>query len=244
MGLCPGGHPIAAQMIRRRKDRPPLIAYFYELALAKPKRVPTLAQEEALDKAMAARQTCPRCRVQHDHRQYIDKPRHLPALPRRHAVRGCHLTRRTAPLLHSSAVRRGTSRLPPGTPGVTMLLPLDLLVGPERAARVITERVRDLATNDLIPEPLAYATVCTAVLACDPWTLAETGQTWIPRDNLDVTDAPADLLYVVRRHGGHALLEDEYGQRETLPLSVLDGYVLDHWEWARTDTPATPVEET
>jgi hypothetical protein len=30
--------------------------------LARPKRTPTLAQERALDHAMAARQTCPRCR--------------------------------------------------------------------------------------------------------------------------------------------------------------------------------------
>lgn len=68
MGLRPGGQPVAAQMIRHRKrrrygaERPPLVAYLYLIALAKPKRTATLAQEWALDRAMAARQTCPVCR--------------------------------------------------------------------------------------------------------------------------------------------------------------------------------------
>ncbi|MFG2351941.1 RRQRL motif-containing zinc-binding protein [Streptomyces phaeochromogenes] len=34
----------------------------FRVDLAKPKRVPTLAQERALDRAMAARQTCPKCK--------------------------------------------------------------------------------------------------------------------------------------------------------------------------------------
>lgn len=39
----------------------PTRGWLYDLAAAHPKRVPTLAQEAALDRAMAARQTCPRC---------------------------------------------------------------------------------------------------------------------------------------------------------------------------------------
>ncbi|WP_223279785.1 RRQRL motif-containing zinc-binding protein [Streptomyces sp. SDr-06] len=35
--------------------------------LARPKRTPTLAQEWALDRAMAARQTCPECSHRHDY---------------------------------------------------------------------------------------------------------------------------------------------------------------------------------
>ncbi|MER6466422.1 RRQRL motif-containing zinc-binding protein [Streptomyces sp. NPDC001228] len=35
--------------------------YLYDARLAVPARVPTLAQEWALDRAMAARQTCPQC---------------------------------------------------------------------------------------------------------------------------------------------------------------------------------------
>ncbi len=59
MGLCPGGHEPVAQMVWRTGKR---MAWLYSLELAKPKRVPTLAQEAALDKAMARRQTCPKCR--------------------------------------------------------------------------------------------------------------------------------------------------------------------------------------
>ncbi|WP_302185548.1 hypothetical protein [Streptomyces sp. AC555_RSS877] len=40
----------------------PTRAWLYSVELARPKRVPTLAQEEALDRAMAARSTCPTCR--------------------------------------------------------------------------------------------------------------------------------------------------------------------------------------
>jgi hypothetical protein len=38
------------------------MAWLYSIELAVPKRIPTLAQEAALDKAMARRQTCPKCR--------------------------------------------------------------------------------------------------------------------------------------------------------------------------------------
>ncbi|MER7841824.1 RRQRL motif-containing zinc-binding protein [Streptomyces sp. NPDC096040] len=44
----------------------PLRGYLYDVHQAVPKRVPTLAQEWALDRAMAARQTCPEC-----HRRYV-----------------------------------------------------------------------------------------------------------------------------------------------------------------------------
>jgi hypothetical protein len=56
MGLRPGGQEPVARIECRRGLR---WAWLYDIALAKPKRVPTLAQEMALDKAMAARQTCP-----------------------------------------------------------------------------------------------------------------------------------------------------------------------------------------
>jgi len=37
------------------------VAYLYRVDLAKPKRVPTAAQLAALEKAMLARRTCPKC---------------------------------------------------------------------------------------------------------------------------------------------------------------------------------------
>lgn len=63
MHLSPGGHEPVAQLTWHNGKRK---AWLYRVDLAKPKRTPTLAQERALDQAMAARQTCPKCR-----RRYI-----------------------------------------------------------------------------------------------------------------------------------------------------------------------------
>lgn len=59
LGLSPGGQEAIAALTWRSGLRK---AWFYRIELAVPKRVPTLAQERALDRAMAARQTCPECR--------------------------------------------------------------------------------------------------------------------------------------------------------------------------------------
>ncbi|MFJ4858642.1 RRQRL motif-containing zinc-binding protein [Streptomyces sp. NPDC088730] len=66
LGLSPGGHgPVAVLRCKGCSYRPdqacihPTRAWLYSVALARPKRTPTLAQEEALDRAMAARSTCP-----------------------------------------------------------------------------------------------------------------------------------------------------------------------------------------
>ncbi|MES5824868.1 RRQRL motif-containing zinc-binding protein [Streptomyces sp. RG80] len=59
LGLSPGGQKPLAGLTWRNGLRK---AWFYRIELAVPKRVPTLAQERALDRAMAARQTCPKCR--------------------------------------------------------------------------------------------------------------------------------------------------------------------------------------
>ncbi|MFF4771076.1 RRQRL motif-containing zinc-binding protein [Streptomyces sp. NPDC001255] len=68
-GLSPGGHePVAVLRCRGCAARPdlacthPTRAWLYDARLAREKRVSTLAQEWALDRAMAARQTCPQCR--------------------------------------------------------------------------------------------------------------------------------------------------------------------------------------
>ncbi|MGW5258601.1 RRQRL motif-containing zinc-binding protein [Streptomyces sp. NPDC004012] len=58
MGLSPGGHEPVARLIWHKGGR---WAWLYRVDLAEPKRKPTLAQELALDKAMAARQTYPLC---------------------------------------------------------------------------------------------------------------------------------------------------------------------------------------
>ncbi|MFJ3665664.1 RRQRL motif-containing zinc-binding protein [Streptomyces sp. NPDC090106] len=60
-GLRPGGQPVAAQVLRPRYRRGPLVAYLYRLDLAKPVRPMTPAKRAALAKANTARRTCPQC---------------------------------------------------------------------------------------------------------------------------------------------------------------------------------------
>ncbi|MBE1606417.1 RRQRL motif-containing zinc-binding protein [Actinopolymorpha pittospori] len=60
--LRPGGQPIAAQIMWMRHGQP-AVAYLYRIDAAKPKRIPTLAQLHAIEKALAARRTCPLCEV-------------------------------------------------------------------------------------------------------------------------------------------------------------------------------------
>ncbi|MFD8288047.1 RRQRL motif-containing zinc-binding protein [Streptomyces lavendulae] len=62
--LRPGGQdPVAVIECRGGKR----MAFLYEIAKAKPIRPMTLAKEVALDKAMAARQTCPKCTRRYYH---------------------------------------------------------------------------------------------------------------------------------------------------------------------------------
>lgn len=70
MNLSPGHNtgPVAILRCKLCATRPnwscrhPTRGYLLRIDLALPKRVPTLAQEWALDRAMAARSTCPECR--------------------------------------------------------------------------------------------------------------------------------------------------------------------------------------
>ncbi|MFC9115006.1 RRQRL motif-containing zinc-binding protein [Streptomyces sp. NPDC057092] len=62
-GLRPGGQPIAAQALRPRYRRGPLVAYLYRVDCAKPVRPMTPGKRSALAKAMLARRTCPSCRT-------------------------------------------------------------------------------------------------------------------------------------------------------------------------------------
>ncbi|MBX9364875.1 RRQRL motif-containing zinc-binding protein [Streptomyces sp. WAC04114] len=63
-GLRPGGQPIAAQVLRPRYRRGPLVAYLYRVDRAKPVRPMTPGKRAALAKAMRARRTCPVCRTE------------------------------------------------------------------------------------------------------------------------------------------------------------------------------------
>ncbi|WP_105973638.1 RRQRL motif-containing zinc-binding protein [Streptomyces geranii] len=69
MGLSPGSNRGTVAIVRCKwcSYRPwlscnhPTRGFLLRVDLAKPKRIPTLAQEWALDRAMAARQTCGEC---------------------------------------------------------------------------------------------------------------------------------------------------------------------------------------
>ncbi|MEU6263895.1 RRQRL motif-containing zinc-binding protein [Saccharopolyspora shandongensis] len=57
-GLCPGGQDIVAQIVWRQGRA---WAGLYRVDLARPKRIPTVAQRRALLAAMTARRRCVRC---------------------------------------------------------------------------------------------------------------------------------------------------------------------------------------
>jgi hypothetical protein len=60
LDLRPGGQDPAAQILwRHHKHR--RVAYLYREDLALPKRIATPAQRAAIDRALAARRTCPTC---------------------------------------------------------------------------------------------------------------------------------------------------------------------------------------
>jgi hypothetical protein len=59
--LRPGGQGVAAQCLRPRRRRGPLVAYLYRIDRALPVRPMTPARRAALAKANAARRTCPGC---------------------------------------------------------------------------------------------------------------------------------------------------------------------------------------
>lgn len=114
------------------------------------------------------------------------------------------------------------------------VVPLDRLIGPEHAAQFINSLVRDLMVQDLLPESVAYRLVCEGVLAGDPFLLAEPGQAWALRP--EITDPAPGLLLIIRRDIDQLGVEDEHGQRHTIPLYALTAYELDQWCWARPDT--------
>ncbi|MFE9341308.1 RRQRL motif-containing zinc-binding protein [Streptomyces sp. NPDC007063] len=61
-GLRPGGRDPVAQIVCRRGQR---VAYLYDIDAALPVRPMTPARAAALDRAMAARQTCPDCGIRY-----------------------------------------------------------------------------------------------------------------------------------------------------------------------------------
>ncbi|MEU0084775.1 RRQRL motif-containing zinc-binding protein [Streptomyces sp. NPDC006274] len=61
-GLRPGGQDVAAQCLRPRRRRGPLVAYLYRIDRALPVRPMTPGRWAALVKANTAQRICPNCR--------------------------------------------------------------------------------------------------------------------------------------------------------------------------------------
>ncbi|MEV2235423.1 hypothetical protein AB0H69_43670 [Streptomyces phaeochromogenes] len=119
---------------------------------------------------------------------------------------------------------------------------VDRLIGPECAARVIQPLVRELMTDDLLPETVAYRIVCEGVLAGDPWLLAEPGQVWALRPDA-TSPAPGHAALVIVHRDTDQLtveLEDDDEPRLQIPLCALAAYELTSWCWMRDDTHHTP----
>jgi predicted RNA-binding Zn-ribbon protein involved in translation (DUF1610 family) len=68
MGLRPGGQPVVGQLVYRNKwtNNEEAFAWLYLVAKALPIRPMTPARTAALERAMAARMTCPKCGVRYD----------------------------------------------------------------------------------------------------------------------------------------------------------------------------------
>ncbi|MFD7517722.1 hypothetical protein ACFV85_23290 [Streptomyces niveus] len=115
------------------------------------------------------------------------------------------------------------------------VLPLDRLMGPVNAGQFINSLVRDLITQDLLPEPVAYRIVCEGVLAGDPFLLADPGQAWALRP--EIAERAPGLLLIIRRDADQLTVEDEHGQRHRIPVCALSTYALDQWFWTRDGEP-------
>lgn len=64
LGLRPGGQdPVGQVERRRRRGRPPLVAFLYRVDRALPVRPMTPGRWRAVEAALRARRTCPECRV-------------------------------------------------------------------------------------------------------------------------------------------------------------------------------------
>ena len=80
-GLRAGGQPIQAQIVWKhrgpQRDKDGIgrtsrrVAYLFSVADARPKRVATRAQRDAIGKALAARRTCPSCGLEKEY--YISR---------------------------------------------------------------------------------------------------------------------------------------------------------------------------
>jgi hypothetical protein len=122
---------------------------------------------------------------------------------------------------------------------VSDTLPLDRILGPEQAARVLRQLANYLVYADRLHPDTALRLVCERATDGDPLLLAAPGQTWLLHDDVDPEEAPARRLAI------HARLRDPDrvlvtdpdlidSQTEELLTTVLEMYRLETWHPADT----------
>jgi hypothetical protein len=118
--------------------------------------------------------------------------------------------------------------------------PLDLILGPTGAARLMRRLAAQLAREDCLPPDTALRIACERATDGDPILLAAPGQCWRLRDDVDPDDAPARMLSIHARLAAppriiasDADAPGEAGALDELLLKVLDMYELAYW---------TPIE--
>lgn len=121
--------------------------------------------------------------------------------------------------------------------------PLDVILSPEGAARLIRRLAAQLTRDDALHPDTALRLACERATDGDPVLLAAPGQCWRLRDDADPDDAPALMLYIHARLtapprilASDADIPGEAGDVDEMLLTVLDMYELAHW--TPIDTPA------
>lgn len=121
--------------------------------------------------------------------------------------------------------------------------PLDLILGPQGAARLLNRLAAELMREDGLHPNTALRLACERATDGDPVLLAAPGQCWRLQGDVDPADAPALMLYIHARLAApprilasDADIPGEAGDVDELLLEVLDMYELAYW--TPIDTPA------
>jgi hypothetical protein len=121
--------------------------------------------------------------------------------------------------------------------------PLDVILGPEGAARLIRRLAAQLTRDDALHPDTALRLACERATDGDPILLAAPGQCWRLRDDVDPDDAPARMLSIHARLAAppriiasDADAPGEASRLDELLLTVLDMYELAYW--TPIDAPA------
>lgn len=115
------------------------------------------------------------------------------------------------------------------------ILPLDMILGPAGAARVLQQLADDIAHADHLPASIALRQACERATDGDPLLLAGPGQVWSLRPDVDPDDAPGRRLAIHARLAepprvlASCLDDDTDSQADELLIDALALYRLDSW---------------